>query len=297
MRYLIILFTAAVLVGCVSRGKYKKYVAVSEALFAQQTDSIRVLQDSTLTMRLAVERATGRDDAYRASQDKYLARLQEQADALDDLRGNLSSTSSQMSKQLAEVRRKLADANAAYDTLLVEQNQLITDFQKGVEEAAALLETMLKDKVDSAAYSVFTGAGTATLSVQEDLLFRPRTVDKINDETSFVLRAVTEALQGDPLLKLTIVGHTDNQPNPRRGTDNWVYAALRAAHLADQLNKVYYLSPNRVIVASHGEYGPATSNASEAGRRQNRRVDFVLRNNVGNLLRNLRRLGETRKKQ
>lgn len=292
MRYLLILLAATVLSGCVSSGKYKKYVAVSEALFAQQTDSIRYLQDSTLTMRLAVERAAGRDDAYRSSQDKYLARLQEQSDALDALRGNLSSTNTQKEKQLAEARRELAEFSDGYDTLLVRQSRLIAGFQESVENAAALLTEELEGKVDSLAYTIITDAGTVTLSVQEDLLFRPRTVDQTRDETSFILRAVTNVLQEDPLLKLLIVGHTDNQPNPRRGTDNWAYASLRAAHLADQLNQVYYLSPNRVIAASHGEFGPMASNADEEGRKQNRRVDFVLRNNVGNLLRNLGRLGE-----
>ena len=68
------------------------------------------------------------------------------------------------------------------------------------------------------------------------------------------------------------------------------YAALRATYLADELAKTYYLSPNRVVAASHGEYGPIKSNATEEGRMVNRRIDFVLRNNVGNLLRELNKL-------
>lgn len=297
MRYLLVFLTAVVLSGCVSSGKYKKYVAVSEALFTQQADSIRFLQDSTLTMRLAVERAAGRDDAYRSSQDKYLTRLQEQSDALDALRGNLSTTNSQMGKQLAEARRELAEFSADYDTLLVVQERLIAGFQEHVESAAAALGEELKGKVDSLAYTITVDAGIVTLSVREDLLFRPGTVNRTQDETSFILRAVTNALQSDPLLKLLIVGHTDNQPNPRRGTDNWSYAALRASYLADQLNQVYYLSPNRILAASHGEFGPVASNATADGRQLNRRVDFVLRNNVGNLLRNLGQLGEEEEKE
>lgn len=291
MRYLSFLLLLAALSGCVSSGKYKKFVALSESLFVAQADSIRRLQDSTLLMRLAVERAAGSNEALLASQDKYLARLQQQEDQLDDLRGNLTSTNSQMTAQLTRLRRELDKATATFDTLLIDQSAIIENFQLSVEEAADLLDTMLRGNVDTLAYSIDIGAGVVTLSVQEDLLFRPRSVSATNDEASFVLRAVTEALLGDPLLKLLIVGHTDNKPNPRRNTDNWAYAALRATHLADELTQVYYLSPNRIVAASQGEYQPRTSNATEEGRKMNRRVDFILRNNTGNLLRALNQLG------
>lgn len=297
MRYLILLSSALILSGCVSSGKYKKYIAVSESLFAQQADSIRLLQDSTLTMRLAVERAAGSNDALLASQDKYMARLQEQEDQLDQLRGNLTSTNFQMTNQLAELRKDLALSEASYDTLLSDQAKLISTFQEGVKDAGNLLDTMLRQNVDTLAYDIIIGAGIVTLSVQEELLFEPRATDKTNDEASFVLRAVTEAMQDDPLLKLIIVGHTDNQPNPRRNTDNWVYAGLRAAFLADELTQTYYLSPNRITAASHGEFGPRTSNSTEDGRKMNRRVDFVLQNNVGNLLRELDKLKGEREEE
>lgn len=290
MRYFFLFLLAVALFSCVSSGKYKKHIAVSEALFAQQADSIRFLQDSTLKMRLAVERADGRNDGLLATQDKYLARLQEQEDQLDNVRGNLSSTNSQMSSQVAELRKQLAANGAFQDSLFARQSELISGFQEGVEDAAALLDTMLRGKVDSLSYIVSTGTGTATLSVREDVLFKSRTADRLTDEASFVLRAVTNTLQDDPLLKLTIVGHTDNQPNPRRGTDNWKYAALRSTTIADELNQVYYLSPNRIISASHGEFGPVASNSSPEGRLQNRRVDFVFVNNVGNLVRDLSKL-------
>ena len=290
IRPLLILLFAITLTSCVSSGKYKEYVALSNALAVQQMDSIQLLQDSTMNLRLALERSEGGNDALLATQDKHLDRLKEQEDELDQLRGNLTSTNFQMTNQLADLRKELALAYAVFDTLREEQQKIVRDFETGVSDAANVLRKSLDGKVGDESFDITVGAGVVTMSVQEDLLFTPKSVNRLTEAAPLVLRAVMDALQSNPLLKLTIVGHTDNQPNPRRNTNNWEYAALRSTFLADELAQTYYLSPNRVIAASHGEYGPATSNASEEGRTKNRRVDFVLRNNVGNLVRELKRL-------
>jgi flagellar motor protein MotB len=67
---------------------------------------------------------------------------------------------------------------------------------------------------------------------------------------------------------------------------------MRATTLANELTDEYYVSPNRLIAASQGEYAPARSNATEEGRYRNRRIDFEFFNNVGNLLRELDKLAE-----
>lgn len=290
MRYLLILLCAAGLASCVSSGKYKEYIASTEAQSSVQMDSIKMLQDSTLRLRLALERSRGGNDALLQSQDKYFERLATQEDELDQLRGNLTSTSFQMTNQLAKLKEQLNASGLKYDTLLADQTAIIGDFQDVVEEAANVIRKSFDGKVGDETFDIVIDAGLVTLSIQEELLFLPKSVDKLTEESPVVLRSVMDALQGNPLLKLTIVGHTDNKPNPRRNTNNWEYAALRATFLANELAQTYYLSPNRVIAASNGEYRPATSNATEEGRKKNRRVEFVLRNNVENLLRALGKL-------
>ncbi|MEO0734791.1 MAG: OmpA family protein, partial [Bacteroidota bacterium] len=247
---------------------------------------------SMLNLRLALERVRGGNASLLIIQERLQERLQEKEDALDALQGNLTSTSSQLRKEVADSRAAALSAEAAYDTLLQDQQAIIVGYQKGVNKALAVLTASLDGKVPDETFDVFDGPGEVTLSVQENLLFRPKSVERLTDEAAIVLRAVMDALQSDPLLKLTVVGHTDNAPNPRRNTNNWEYAALRATYLAEEFAKTYYLSPNRVVAASHGEYGPIKSNATEEGRKANRRVDFVLRNNVANLLRELKKLEE-----
>ena len=225
-----------------------------------------------------------------ATQDKLQDRLATQADKIDALSGNLSNTSAKLSGELARARADIQAAEAGRDSLRTAQARLVHDYEEGLHRAATALDSVLKDTVPTGDYRITVSGGEVRISVQEDVLFTARSVTRLTNLTPVVLRGVMDALEANPLLKLTVVGHTDNRPNPRRGANNWEYASLRATRLAEELAGTYYLSPNRVLAATHGEFGPIASNATEPGRATNRRVDFILSNSVGNLLREFSKL-------
>ncbi|HNX00696.1 MAG TPA: OmpA family protein [Candidatus Cloacimonadota bacterium] len=76
-----------------------------------------------------------------------------------------------------------------------------------------------------------------------------------------------------------IVGHTDNLPiggNLRnKYHSNWNLSVARSIVVAEYLTKVGKIDPRRLIVSGQGEYHPVASNATEAGRKQNRRVELM----------------------
>lgn len=290
MRILSYLLFAVFLTGCVSTGKMKKMSASFQELITVQNDNARRQQDSIHTLTLALERARGGNDALLLTQDKLQDRLAIQEDELDELKGNLSSTSSRLSAELSRLKKEKSAAETAFDTLLQQQEQIIAEFQFSIDDAANVIGEALDSVLTGGGYTIRVSAGDLTFSVQEDVLFKPKSVDRLTDDAEVIFRAVMDALQRDPLLKLFVIGHTDNQPNPRRGTNNREYAALRATYVANELAQTYYLSPNRVAAASYGEFVPLQSNATPEGQRANRRIDFVLSNNVSNLLRELGKL-------
>lgn len=290
VRTALILITTLLLTSCVSSGKFKRTSLNYQAMVDMLGDDVERQQDSINSLRLNLERSWGANDALLRTQDKLQDRLFKQEDEMDDLRGNLSSTSTKLSGELTAAKAEIKAAKASEDSLRLNQKQLVTNFEAGLVKASAAIQAALESTLEPGQYSVSLSGGELRLSVQEDVLFAPKSVTKLEDQAEIILRAVMDALQADPLLKLTVVGHTDNKPNPRRGTNNWEYASLRATRLAEELADVYYLSPNRIVAASQGEYGPLTSNATDEGRATNRRIDFVLRNNVANLLRELNKL-------
>jgi flagellar motor protein MotB len=292
MRSIIFFALLLVVTSCISPKRLEEASARFEKVLNSR-DSVMTLQsDSILTLALALERSRGGNDMLLLTQDKLQAKIMEQDDALEALQGNLNSTSSQMRRQLAGLREDLDQSEAKYQQLLEDQRALIEDFQETGLRAGRVITDSLDGRIPDASFYFTERAGEFIMSVQEDLLFAPRSVDRLTPAAEYVMRAVMGALDADPLLKLMVVGHTDNQPSPRRNTNNWEYAALRATHIAEELAQTYYLSPNRVIASSHGEYGPTSSNATEDGRKRNRRIDFVFRNSISTLIREMERLGK-----
>jgi hypothetical protein len=84
---------------------------------------------------------------------------------------------------------------------------------------------------------------------------------------------VAKLLEGQPALRVHIVGHTDNQ-----GTlaANLALSRARAQAVADALAKTHRIDPKRLGVAGVASYSPVASNAAEAGRAKNRRVELVV---------------------
>lgn len=91
-----------------------------------------------------------------------------------------------------------------------------------------------------------------------------------------LLAKIAEALQpfGN---QISFEGHTDNIPM-RSATfqSNWELSTARATNLARYMMDRHGLSPEKIAVTGYGEYRPVADNATEEGRKQNRRVDIVL---------------------
>ena len=292
MRLLIFGLLALVFTACISPKKaaerYQPRINSLDSLAGVQADSI-------YRLTLALERSRGGNDMLLETQNRLQDRLIEQDDRIEELETDLNSTSSEMGERVTQLRADLGRSERLRDSLVSTQRRIVDGYSDGLRKAGFLLSDSLETRIDSNLYSITELPGELLLSVQESALFRPRSVGYLENGHEPILKAVTEVLRANPLLKLRIVGHTDNQPNPLRNTDNWKYGALRATKVADELATAYYVSPNRLIAASQGEYSPARSNATEEGRFTNRRIDFVFTSSVANLLRSLERATDINK--
>lgn len=119
------------------------------------------------------------------------------------------------------------------------------------------------------------------LNVQDSVLFNVGDA-RLQDGGRALLAQVA------PLLKTTqgqifIEGHTDNQPiETAQFHSNWELGAARATAVLRQLTEMG-IAPSRLRAVSAADTQPVASNASEDGRRQNRRVTFILRPPAGAL--------------
>jgi len=104
------------------------------------------------------------------------------------------------------------------------------------------------------------------------------------DSGSAVLRARTERtirsivkLLRDRGVAIRIEGHTDDVPiHTPQFSSNWELSTARATQMIRLLISKYDFPPDRLSAAGFGEFHPVASNDTADGRRQNRRVDFVI---------------------
>lgn len=96
----------------------------------------------------------------------------------------------------------------------------------------------------------------------------------LKPESKPTLDQIGEALKLNPKLTLLVVGHTDNVGEFQA---NLALSQRRAAAVVEALVKQYAIAAARLQPAGAGMIAPAASNADEAGRAKNRRVELVPR--------------------
>jgi outer membrane protein OmpA-like peptidoglycan-associated protein len=96
---------------------------------------------------------------------------------------------------------------------------------------------------------------------------------EIKPESKAQLDEMVKLLQASAALKVFVVGHTDNQGALDA---NLALSRARAQAVVDALVKTYKIDAKRFAAAGVANYAPVASNASEAGRAKNRRVELVL---------------------
>ena len=147
-----------------------------------------------------------------------------------------------------------------------------------------LLEQVSNELYDSLKYlnpekfELSTGKQQVSLNIQNDLLFKPRSVTRLVEKTAFpILEKVAEVLVKYPNMSISIIGHTDNRPPRRRAdVDNWNVSAQRAAVIVRLLIDDFDLSSSQLLLAAKGEYAPRASNETDEGKNKNQRIEFLI---------------------
>jgi chemotaxis protein MotB len=97
---------------------------------------------------------------------------------------------------------------------------------------------------------------------------------EVRAEAVEAVAALAGALPNAPL---RVEGHTDNVPiHSAQFGSNWELSAARASAIARLLLERGTMHPANVSAAGFAEFHPVASNATEEGRRANRRVDVIL---------------------
>jgi outer membrane protein OmpA-like peptidoglycan-associated protein len=152
-----------------------------------------------------------------------------------------------------------------YASMLVSQNNQDITAQLTVAELGTI-----EDKMVNAA-AMAKGLGETGHIALYGIYFD---TDKavLKPESRPTLEQIAKLLTGQPQLNVFIVGHTDNQGAYEYNLD---LSRRRAEAIAAELVKSFRIAQPRLRTAGLGFLAPVGSNASEAGRALNRRVELV----------------------
>jgi len=120
--------------------------------------------------------------------------------------------------------------------------------------------------------------GKIVLRVEGSVLFRSGSADLL-PQASHILSDIIQIIQNNPQYDVDIQGHTDNRPiSTPKFASNWELSAIRATTVLRYLIE-NGISGERLTATGFADLRPVASNYSPGGRRKNRRVEFVLKEN------------------
>ncbi|GAO44266.1 OmpA family protein [Flavihumibacter petaseus] len=110
-------------------------------------------------------------------------------------------------------------------------------------------------------------------AVTNEILFDVNS-DHIKKESFPIIDQIGNGLVQNAALKISIVGHTDNDG---ADLDNLVLSQKRAAAVKLYLTENFAVAGSRIITEGRGEKQPVAPNTTAEGKAKNRRVEFIKR--------------------
>lgn len=171
---------------------------------------------------------------------------------------------------IGEAKAEAADARAAAADQAQAASQAQADAAAAQNDAAAARQENDQLRQQMAAYQMKQTQLGATLVLQ-DVVFETGKAD-LKPGAAERLRPLATYLQQNPSVHVRIDGHTDSQGS---GSFNQQLSQARASAVASALSSMG-VDPSRIQAVGHGEADPVATNATEAGRQENRRVEVTL---------------------
>jgi chemotaxis protein MotB len=176
-----------------------------------------------------------------------------------------------------QTEKLASDTAANLDATRAELEELRKEHADNEKTVAAFkaIGDKLRKMIDAGKIQLTIRSGRMIVKLPAEVLFPSGSADLSKDGQTH-LGEVAGALRQFPDRKFMISGHTDNIPvGDKRFKDNWELSTGRALTVLQFLVSKG-MRPNRLVAAGHGEFEPLYTNSTEAGRRENRRIEIVL---------------------
>jgi outer membrane protein OmpA-like peptidoglycan-associated protein len=178
---------------------------------------------------------------------------------------------------------KTKDASPTYYYVFVtsyRDGNMPDQFRSRVMKDTALAELVVVTPQQMEKKMTFVNAGEMSRSLADSGkialygIYFDTDKDSVRPDSEATLQEIAKLLTSDRSLKVSVVGHTDNQGKPDYNLD---LSRRRAAAVVHELTSKYGIAADRLSSFGCGFYAPVASNDTEDGKAKNRRVELVKR--------------------
>ncbi len=253
---------------------YADFITLLFAFFVVLFSSSQVDRSKTNKMALAMEAAFEEFSIFKEGGGELdVLNMNRTPEANDDGSGKRSSYDpTHFFKSADEINTGDATAGTGQGYGFDETGKPIDEgmaFSRATRDLMTLLDRL---KLQSAV-SVTKDEDGITISMNESGVFDSGSKD-LSKKSEEVLRGIGAILTRLPHNEVRVEGNTDNQSN--WSNTNWDLSAARATSVVKWFLGNFKLDPARFAAVGYGEYHPVADNATEEGRKKNRRVDIVI---------------------
>jgi len=207
----------------------------------------------------------------------------------DDLSANLASLQSGATKNQADYLAQFAALNNEKSALQDKINELNSKQasleiaaqknEKDLEARIAQLKSLFSKEIADGDLDIRRFRDILIVSVKDSALFPPDS-PKLLPSTMALLKKLSDVFKAAPDRIVRIEGNTavavSSPESLKLYPTSWHLGAARAANVAQFLQEKCGMDPQQLVATSLGQFSPRANNSTEAGKAQNRRVDFVL---------------------
>ncbi|MCF6337666.1 MAG: OmpA family protein [Gammaproteobacteria bacterium] len=238
--------------ACVSSSKFEAALAEKEAM----SQSLESAQN---------EISRNKEQLKKAEQELAAARAK--VTATQDELAELEAKKQALQKELSDSQEKMATlSNIEAET-------------KRRNEIYAQFVNRLKTMIDGGQLTVSIEQGRIVINLPNNVLFKSGSAN-LNPEGKEALTQIAAVLSQFSDRRFQIEGHTDNMPiKSARFPSNWELSTSRALTVVHLLTDMG-VTPENISAAGFGEFHPRADNATEEGRKLNRRIEIIMLPNL-----------------
>ncbi len=161
------------------------------------------------------------------------------------------------------------------DMQMMNRREQQRKMQQAAQKIAEELQIMAQDKQVKVEYDA---KGGIKITFPDSVLFDKGSAD-LKPESFPIIESVSKILADLTDVFVEIKGHTDNTPivNNPRYRDNYDLSYYRSDQVMRKMIAVSSLSPEMFEITACGPSQPISTNLTEEGRKENRRVEIFVR--------------------